>query len=122
MPKSIAGAYAVAGAAIAVAIIVVASSTVGLFGGPPPAGAVGVATQPGAAQSAQAIELSTGTVPEGNPAVAVESGGAGEREHEEYEEHEEHEGREGREGREEGEEGEEGEHAGFLSFFRGDDD
>lgn len=104
MPKSIAGAYAVAGVAIAVAIIVVASSTVGLFGSPPTTGAVEAAAQPATAQSAQAFGLSTGTAAEGIPAVATESGEGGEREHEEHEESEERE------------------HTGFRRFFRGGDD
>ena len=111
MPKSIAGAYAIAGTAIAIAIIVVAGSTVGVFGGGRQTmAAAEAAAQPALTQSRQAIDSAAAT-PGSAPVGGAESDTRGEREHEE-DEHEE---------REHPERGR-AERTGFLGFLRNGDD
>ncbi len=84
MPKSIAGAYAIAGSAIAIAIIVVAGSTVGLFGARPTRAPAEAAAQHAVTQASQAIDT-TSAGAERAPFGAAAPGAHGEREHEERE-------------------------------------
>ncbi|MCC6237295.1 MAG: hypothetical protein IT299_06955 [Dehalococcoidia bacterium] len=105
MPKSIAGAYAIAGTAIAIALIVVAGSTVGLFGGRQAATGAEAAAQTVVTQSSLALDVAA-AAPERAPGGATEFGTRGEREHEEREHAER--------GRVEG--------GGVFGFLRNDDD
>ncbi len=105
MPKSIAGAYAIAGSAIAIAIIVVAGSTVGLFGARPTTAPAEAAAQPTVTQASQALDFASAGA-EGAPVGAAALGARGEREHEE---------------REHAERGS-AERTGFLGFLRNGDD
>lgn len=113
MPKSIAGAYAIAGTAMAIAIIVVAGSTVGLFDGRQGATGAEAAARTVDTQFSPVLDVAAAAPESARGASAF--GARGEREHEEREHEErEYEEREHAErGRVDG---------GFFGFpHRGDD-